>query len=386
MQLNSTRIQLMSTVFYHSGRFPPEQLELPRLLPRFGPAAAALARYDALLDRIPNPKLLLAPLVMREAVLSSRIEGTQTTMGEVLQFEAGQAPASQRSRDDINEVLNYRKAMGHAEQLITGVNGRRPLPLCERVLKAAHQILMQGVRGANKQPGEYRRTANWIGESGCERENARFVPIDADRLPQAMAAWERYIHSEAPDQLVQLAILHAEFEALHPFLDGNGRLGRMLVPLFLWQVGLIRAPVFYISAYLDAHRDAYYNRLLAVSRDDDWTGWCYFFLEAIQQQAEDNLSKAQGILNLYDALKDQVIDLTHSQYAIPALDWIFKRPIFKSTDFVAQTNIPAPTARRILKCLRDSSICITTEEARGRRTAILAFPAPLNITEGHQPV
>ena len=197
-----------------------------------------------------------------------------------------------------------------------------------------------------------------------------------------MATGERYIHKEAPDQLVQLAILHAEFEALHPFLDGNGRLGRMLVPLFLWQVGLIRAPVFYVSAYLDAHREAYYDHLLALSRDDDWTGWCYFFLEVVRQQAEDNLSKAQGILRLYDALKDQVIQLTRSQYAIPALDFIFKRPIFKSTDFVTQANIPAATARRILTCLRDNSICTTTVEARGRRPAILAFPALLDITEG----
>ena len=143
---------------------------------------------------------------------------------------------------------------------------------------------MRGVRGANKSPGAYRRIPNWIGPPSCDREEARFVPIAADRLPQAMDAWERYIHSKTPDRLVQLAVLHAEFEALHPFLDGNGRLGRMLVPLFLWQAELIRAPVFYMSAHLEAHRDTYYDRLLAVSRDDDWTGWCHFFLEAIQQR------------------------------------------------------------------------------------------------------
>ena len=273
----------MPTVFYHAGRFPPEEeLNWPKLLPLLGPAAMALGRYDELLGRVPNPRLLLAPLMTREAVLSSRIEGTQATMGDVLQFEAGQAPASPRRRDDINEVLNYRAAMGQAEELLT--RGGGPLPLCQRVLKAAHEVLMRGVRGANKSPGAYRRIPNWIGPPGSDREEARFVPIAADQLPQAMDAWERYIHREAPDQLVQLAILHAEFEALHPFLDGNGRLGRMLVPLFLWQAELIRAPVFYMSAHLEAHRDAYYDRLLAVSRDDDWTGWCHFFLEAIQQR------------------------------------------------------------------------------------------------------
>ena len=372
----------MPTVRYHTGRFPPKELELewPTLIPLLSPAAAALARYDALLDVIPNPRLLLAPLMTREAVLSSRIEGTQATMGDVLQFEAGQAPASPRRQDDIQEVLNYRTAMGQAERLLT----EGELPLCQRVLKKAHNVLMRGVRGTNKSPGEYRRIPNWIGPPGCDREEARFVPMAADQLPQAMTAWERYMHSEAPDRLVQLAILHAEFEALHPFLGGNGRLGRMLVPLFLWQVGLIRAPVFYMSAYLEAHRETYYDRLLAVSRDDDWTGWCYFFLEAIRQQAEDSFARAQGILKLYDAMKDQVINLTHSQYAIPALDWIFKRPVFKSTDFVNQAHIPGPTSRRILKCLRDNGICTTMVEARGRQAAILAFPELLNLTEGNQ--
>ena len=369
----------MPAVFYHAGRFPPEgKLVWPPLLPLLGPAAMALGRYDELLGRVPNPRLLLAPLMTREAVLSSRIEGTQATMGDVLQFEAGQEPASPRRQDDINEVLNYCAAMGQAEKLLT--RGGGTLPLCQRVLKAAHKVLMQGVRGANKSPGAYRRIPNWIGPPGCDRGEARFVPIAADQLPQAMDAWERAIHSEAPDQLVQLAILHAEFEALHPFLDGNGRLGRMLIPLFLWQAELIRAPVFTMSAHLEAHRDAYYDRLLAVSRDDDWTGWCHFFLDAIQQQAEDNLTKAQGILDLYDAMKEQVISLTRSQYAIPALDWLFRRPIFKSTDFTNQADIPTPTARRILTCLRDNNICTTMAEARGQRAAVLAFPQLLAIT------
>ena len=205
----------MPAVSYHAGRFPPEtQLDWAKLIPLLGPAAAALARYDALLERTPNPRLLLAPLMTREAVLSSRIEGTQTTMGEVLQFEAGQVPESASRRDDITEVLNYRRAMDCAEKLLIAGGGQ--LPLCQRVLKAAHSVLMEGVRGANKSPGEYRRIANWIGPPGSEREEARFVPIAAAHLPQAMGAWERYMHSDAPNQLVQLAILHAEFEALHP--------------------------------------------------------------------------------------------------------------------------------------------------------------------------
>ena len=181
-------------------------------------------------------------------------------MGEVLEFEAGGEPESPARREDIHEVLNYRSAMRHAEEIM------QELPLCMRVIREAHRILLAGVRGEGKSPGEYRRVPNWIGPSGCTIDEATFVPVAAGKLPEAMGAWESYIHREAPDRLVQLAILHAEFEALHPFLDGNGRLGRMLVPLFLWRSGLIRAPRFYVSAYLEARRDAYYDGLLAVSR------------------------------------------------------------------------------------------------------------------------
>ncbi len=370
----------MSAVHYHIGRFPPEErLEWPKLIPLIGPAVAALARYDGMLEAVPNPRLLLTPLTTREAVLSSRIEGTQATMGEVLQFEAGQIPARPERRDDIHEVLNYRTAMLGAEKAL------EELPLSQRIIREAHQVLMSGVRGQGKSPGVYRRTPNWIGSPHCTVEDARFVPIAANELPSGMDAWERYIHAEAPDKLVQLAVLHAEFEALHPFLDGNGRLGRMFVPLFLWQSGLIRAPMFYISAYFEANREAYYDGLLAVSRDDDWTGWCRFFLEAVRQQAEDNLTKAQGILSLYDTLKSHTVELTRSRYAIYALDWIFERPIFRSTDFVTQPAIQSPpAARRILTALREGGILETVFEGRGRKAAILAFPELLAIVEGDE--
>lgn len=367
----------MSAVHYHAGRFPPDrELDWPRLIPFIGPAAAALARYDGTLAVIPNPRILLAPLATREAVLSSRIEGTQATMGDVLRFEAGDAPASVERSNDIHEVLNYRTAMHAAEEQL------ERLPLSQRVIREAHSVLLRGVRGEGKSPGAYRRIPNWIGPPGCTIDEARFVPIEANRIPEAMDAWERYIHAEVLDKLVQLAILHAEFEALHPFLDGNGRLGRMLVPLFLWQNGLIRAPMFYISAYFEARREAYYDGLLAVSRDEDWSGWCRFFLEAIRVQAEDNLTKAQGIIELYDAMKGRVIELTRSPYAIYALDWIFRRPVFRSSDFVAQLDVSTPTARRILNLLRDGGIVETIVERRGRQPAVMAFSALLDVVEG----
>ncbi len=366
----------MPAVHYHTGRFPPEdRLDWPKLIPQVGPAAAALARYDGALSAVPNPGVLLAPLTTREAVLSSQIEGTQATLDDVLQFEAGQAPDSSVRRYDIHEVLNYRNALRQAEESL------KTLLLSQRVIREAHAVLLTGARGQGKSPGAYRRIPNWIGPPGCTMDQARFVPINANRLPQAMDAWERYIHAQSLDNLVQLAILHAEFEALHPFLDGNGRLGRLLVPLFLWQAGLIRAPMFYISAYFEARRDAYYDGLLAVSRDDDWTGWCRFFLAAIQQQAEDNLSRVQGIIDLYDTLKRRIIDLTRSKYAILVLDRIFEQPIFRSSDFVSQPAVPAPTVRRILNVLRQDGILTPLVEGRGRRAAILSFAELLKITQ-----
>ncbi len=189
----------MSAVKYHVGKFPPQSLNLERLLPLIGPASSAVARYDGVLSVIPNASLLLSPLTTQEAVLSSKIEGTQATMGEVLEFEAegGRKKVPEEKREDIREVLNYRKAMRHAEKRL------KELPLCQRVVKEVHRILLDGVRGQGKSPGEYRRIPNWIGPHGCSMEEARFIPISAGDLDDAMGKWDKYINSPAPDRLLQ---------------------------------------------------------------------------------------------------------------------------------------------------------------------------------------
>lgn len=366
----------MPAVHYHENRFPPAKLDLQRLLPLVGPANAELARYDGVLSAVPNAKVLLAPLTTQEAVLSSKIEGTQATFGEVLEFEAAQDTADEEKTADIHEVLNYRAALRHS------VKQMETLPLSQRIIKDAHRVLMQGVRGQNRAPGEYRRVPNWIGPPGCAVENARFVPLAVDRLPDAMAAWERYLHAEAPDRLIQLAILHVEFEAIHPFLDGNGRLGRLLVPLFLVHKKLLSSPNFYVSAYLDAHRDEYYERLLTVSRDDDWTGWCVFFLTTIIEQARANRAKAEAILALYREKKGWIAELTHSHHAVKALDWFFSRPVFKTPDFVASSGIPKPTANRIVRLAREHGLLRELRPGKGRRATILSFPELMDIAEG----
>lgn len=363
---------------YHYDLFPPRNLQWEKILPFVGSASAAIARYDGLLSAIPYANLLLSPLTTQEAVLSSRIEGTQATMDEVLEYEAtgdiGQYGEGRKA--DIYEVLNYRKAMHEAEHLL------ETYPLSQRVIKNLHKILLSGVRGQSKAPGEYRKTQNWIGAPGCSIEEAHFVPISADKLLVGMDAWEKFIHTDFPDILVQLALLHVEFEALHPFLDGNGRLGRMFIPLFLWQKGLIAKPTFYVSAAFEKDRAAYYQNLRAVSQNQAWTEWCVFFLKVLQSQAMENISKAKGILALYDKMKRTIPRLITSQYAIQTVEWIFKVPVFMGSDFINKADIPPATARRILPLLVQDGVLTVMRPSSGRRSALYGFLALLHLVEG----
>ncbi len=367
----------MAPVQYKNDSFPPEDLDWNQLIPLLGPASAAVARYEGTLNGIPNAHVLLSPLFTQEAVLSSRIEGTQATMGEVLEFEASEdITIDEEKRKDIQEILNYRRAMNFA------VHRMQELPLSQRLLKETHKILMQGVRGKNKDPGEYRKIPNWIGPKGCTIEQSRFVPPGAHLVQNYMSRWESFAHSHYADTLVQLALLHVEFEAIHPYLDGNGRLGRLLVPLFLVDKKVLTGPNFYISTYLESNREEYYERLSAVSRDDDWTGWCSFFLKALTQQAIDNESKAKAILALYESKKTWIIKETHSQYAVQALDWFFKRPFFTTPDFVKSTKIPDATATRIVRLVREAGLLKEIRPSSGRRPAVLAFTELLDIADG----
>jgi len=367
-----------SPVHYHTGKFPPQRLKWEQLIPLIGPASAALASYGGLLRAVPNADVLLSPLTTQEAVLSSRIEGTQATMGEVLEYEAGgpSEALAPKKVDDIHEVLNYRRAMREAVKILD------ELPLCQRVIKRIHSILLEGVRGHAKARGRYKPVLNYIGPEGCNLSRARFVPVAPEHVAEGMSRWEKYLHSETPDRLVQLAIAHVEFEALHPFLDGTGRLGRMLVPLFLYEKKLLHAPVFYLSEYLEANRQEYYDRLLAVSSKNDWTGWCQFFLRAIVQQAAENEAKARRILELYQNKKDWMVRTTRSQHSISALDFIFNQPVFSLSHFVTDSHIPAPTARRILKLCHTNGLLKEIQAASGRKSTIYAFPELLNIAEG----
>jgi Fic family protein len=273
---------------------PMEGIRWAELVPMLGKANRALAHYDGVLLGVPNPDVLLSPLTTQEAVLSSKIEGTQATLGEVLRFEAGDAPEKVERRNDIHEILNYRRALRVAE------NGMKERPFNLNLIKQLHEILLDSVRGKNKTPGRFRTTQNWIGTPGSPIEEAQFVPPDPMLLHGLMDNWEKYYHYEEKDPLVQLALVHAQFEIIHPFNDGNGRLGRIVIPLFLFEKELLRRPMFYLSSYLDEKRDVYIDHLRALDGSiDSWQRWVVFFLEAVVEQARINSEKAKNIMLLY---------------------------------------------------------------------------------------
>jgi Fic family protein len=356
---------------------PLQDLDYRRLIGKIGPANGALARYDGLLQSVINPGVLLSPLTNREAVLSSKIEGTQATVDEVLEYEAG-LDFEREKVDDIQEVVNYRKTLVLASDYLVD----RPLSLS--LVRQMHAVLLNSVRGAGKSPGEFRCDQNWIGPIGCTIEHATYVPPSPLQLLDHLQAWEAYLAANDFDLLVQVAVVHAQFELIHPFKDGNGRIGRLFIPLFLYQKRVLGSPMFYLSEYLEEHRELYYARLLGISRDGDWTGWIEFFLDAITEQAQANTIRVREILALYERMKLQITALTRSQYAITVLDTLFDRPIFQSGDFVLRSGIPKQTAMPFLRALRNAGVLHTLRESSGNRSAIYAFRELLNCAEGRQ--
>lgn len=362
-------------------RLPIQGIRWDSLISLVGAANRSIAHYNGVLYGVPNPAVLLSPLTTQEAVLSSRIEGTIATLGEVLKFEAGEIPEGEARRIDIQEIINYRYALWQAEQALED----RPFNL--NLLLELHAVLLNSVRGQDKGRGSFRSIQNWIGEPGTPIEQATFVPPDPLLVPQALDSWEKYYHAEEPDPLVQLAIVHAQFEIIHPFIDGNGRIGRILIPLFLYEKGLLSRPMFYLSAYLEKHHDTYISGLRAIGHNSDaWINWIAFFLRAVDVQARENASTARAIMDLYEKLKLTVIDLTHSQYAIPLLDQIFQRPLFKSTDikFASDQTPTRQAIAHLLRVLRDNGILKVIREGRGRKAQVLAFADLLNLCEGKE--
>ncbi|MBF0488745.1 MAG: Fic family protein [Nitrospirae bacterium] len=353
-------------------------VKLEALIPSISLANRAIAKYEGILYRMPNPDILLNPLSKQEAVLSSRIEGTQVTLGEVFNYEAEKHSIKQLDKqdeyiEDIKEVLNYHMALHRAKLELK----KRPFNL--NLLCELHRILLNSVRGKDKGRGRFRTVQNYIGKLGTPIEQADYVPPDHMLVMDFLDNWEKFYHADYPDPLVQLAIIHAQFELIHPFIDGNGRIGRILIPIFLFEKNLTTQPVFYLSEYLERHRDGYISGLNTICRTEaGWNDWIRFFLNAIVAQSEWNVVKAQKIIALYEELKERIISQTHSQYAVPLLDQMYNKPVFKST----QIKIPGVTRQTttgLLRSLKDNGILDIVREASGSRPQLLSLTSLIKL-------
>src|SRR5690554_659295 len=287
-------LDLESAVNYHYDQFPPSQLNYGSFVDQLIKATDATARYDQMLKNMHNSEILLAPLRNQEAVISSRMEGKISTMDEILKYEAdhyGDEEVSTNVRVDVIETLLYQRTLLSAQNAI-----KDGYPLSTSLIKGIHQRLLSFGRGATKSPGELKTEQNYLADP--IKKKILFVPISPERLHDGLDALFHYINSANHPILLKTAISHIEFEALHPFKDGNGRIGRMLITLMLWVSGTISAPHFYISGYLEENKDRYIDTMRNVSESGDWDSWCEFFLEAIEQQAIRNLQVAESIRNL----------------------------------------------------------------------------------------
>jgi len=353
---------------------PLEKLDWMRFIHLIGPANSELARYDGIVQGIVNPHILLSPLTTKEAVLSSRIEGTQATLEEVLEFEAIAKVNIETEREkDIQEIINYRKSILFAMDWLT------VKPITLNMIKQVHSILLDSVRGRDKGRGKFRAVQNWIGKPGILMNQADYVPPEPMRLIECLSNFEKYIHFNEKDFLVQLAIIHAQFEIIHPFVDGNGRVGRILIPLFLFEKKLLSSPIFYISEYLEAHRDEYYNRLRAITQGRKWEEWVEFFLKVVFEQAKANSQKAKAILELYNQKKERIQSVTHSQYLVKILDALFTRPIFSTADFIRESSISKRSALRFLNLMEKEAIISILRPGKGRKSTIFMFNKLIKI-------
>ncbi|REJ68341.1 MAG: Fic family protein [Planctomycetota bacterium] len=299
---------------------PPVKVDgdLPRLL---SDADRALGRLDGVASVLPNPDLFVAMYVRHEAVLSSQIEGTQSTLEDVLEFEL-EGKASERAKD-VEEVVNYVGAMNH------GLRRLEELPLCLRLLREIHGELLQGVRGSERSPGEFRTSQNWIGPTGCTLKNAAFVPPPPAEMREALNDLERFLHDRTSlPVLIHCALAHAQFETIHPFLDGNGRVGRLLITLLLCEREILHQPLLYLSYYLKAHRAQYYDRLMAIRNDGDWEGWVRFFLRGVFEVSQGATETARAILDLREKHRKTISERgSGSANGHRLLDFLFERPI-----------------------------------------------------------
>lgn len=334
---------------------------LPPRIAWDGELALALSRADAALSelsglgrQLPNPHLLIAPYLRREAVLSSRIEGTQASLADLLADEAGQAP--QAPADDVLEVRNYVHALEY------GVQRLGSLPFSLRLVRELHERLLEGVRGAHAAPGRFRRSQNWIGPPGSTLATATYVPPPPAELKLMLADWERYMHrrDELPE-LLQCALMHEHFEAVHPFLDGNGRVGRLLITLFLIERERLSQPLLYLSEYIERKREDYYACLQRIRTHGDWRGWFHYFLAGVRWSARRAARQARDLMDLRESMRRKVMEFPK---ALSLVDELFINPHINAVRVKELLGVTDPTARAALGELEQAGLI---EETSGRQ-------------------
>lgn len=351
---------------------------LPPLLEWSEKLARTLSDADRLVGQLammggslPNPHLLIRPFVRREAVLSSRIEGTETSLAELFADEAG--VPTERDRSDLREVENYVKALEY------GIKRLEKLPLSLRLICEIHDQLMKGVRGNTATPGEFRRSQNWIGVAGCTLQNATYIPPPPHTLMGCLGELEKFLHESTFPPLVTIAMVHQQFEAIHPFLDGNGRVGRLLIILYLVERRILPSPILYLSAFFEATRNEYYDRLRAVTDKGDWAGWIEYFLNGVARQAEDAVGRITAIQETV-ALWRQKFTRKTDKNCLFLIEDLMMNPFMTVRGVTKKQRIAFPTAQRAIDKLEKAGILKQTSDVK--RNRIYCARRILDILDG----
>jgi len=349
---------------------PPSLQWSASLASALSEADRAIGRLAGEGRRLPNPHLLIRPFVRREAVLSSRIEGTRTTLDELLAVEAG--GAVERSSADVQEVANYVVALEY------GVGRLEELPLSLRLVRELHEKLMWGVRGNIATPGQFRRSQNWIGPPGCTLATATYVPPPPTALMDCLGAWEKFLRNPSLPPLVHVGLMHSQFEAIHPFLDGNGRVGRLLITLQLVERQVLPAPLLYLSAYFEATRNEYYANLLAVTEAGEWEAWLEYFLSGVALQADDALGRIHRIDVLLAQWREQLADVS-SKLPDKVIELLAENPYCTVGALAQRLGVAFTTAQRAIDRLEAMKILTRTSETK--RNRLYCARALLDILE-----
>jgi Fic family protein len=358
---------------------PSPPLDLARLVPLLDRASTALGRLDGITTILPDTPLFIYMYVRKEALLSSQIEGTQSSLSDLLLFESDEIP--QIATDDVAEVSSYVQALDHGLQRIRG-----GFPLSLRLIREIHGILLSGGRGANMQPGEFRRSQNWIG--GTRPGTAVFVPPPPDRIMECLGSLELFIHNQESGLplLIKAALIHVQFETIHPFLDGNGRLGRLLITFLLCAEGILHEPILYLSLYLKARRSTYYDLLQAVREKGDWETWIEFFLTGVIETANQATDTARQLLTLFDSDRRKIAGIGRvSPSVLRVHEMLQRKPLSNVSGATKQLGLSEPTVQKSLDIMIKLGI---VRELTGRqRRRVYAYSDYLDILkQGTEPL